>query len=333
MDTKEIAQLLEIQCGVISRRQVLELDGDDNDIERLLRRRVWARVFDGVYVNHTGTLSWEQRAWAAVLLHWPAALAGGSALRAHGLSRGRGGSSTIEIAVALDRHPVDPAGVRSIRLTKFEDAAQLNLSPPRVRVEHAALTVAAKAGTDDEAVAVLADACQLRRTTPDRLASALRGRPRLRRRRLLLEILDDVSSGAYSALERRYFVRVERPHGLPTGSRQRKVRVGRTTAYRDVDYLGLHTLVELDGRLGHELANDRWDDLERDIDSAVAGDLTVRAGWRQVLNPCRLAAAVAKLLMARAWTGAPRPCGPGCPVPNSGDPPAPDAGEPPESAA
>lgn len=224
--------------------------------------------------------------------------------------------------------------MRTVRLTNFEGAAQLNRSPPRLRVEHAALTVAARAGSDDEAMAVLADACQLRRTTPDRLASALRGRPTLKRRRLVLEILDDVASGAYSALERRYLVHVERRHGLPTSLRQqRRVRVGRTTAYRDVDYLGLHTLVELDGRLGHELANDRWDDLERDIDSAVAGDLTVRAGWQQVLNPCRLATAVARILMARGWTGQPRPCGPGCPVGDIGALPAPSAGESPETAA
>ena len=42
------------------------------------------------------------------------------------------------------------------------------------------------------------------------------------------------ASGAYSALERRYLVRVERPHGLPTGARQRRVPDGwRTTYFRD----------------------------------------------------------------------------------------------------
>lgn len=82
MDAKELAGLLEAQSGVIRRRQVLDLGGNDNDIERLLRRRQWARVHTGVYVDHTGPLSWLQRAWAAVLLHWPAALAGASALRA-----------------------------------------------------------------------------------------------------------------------------------------------------------------------------------------------------------------------------------------------------------
>jgi hypothetical protein len=43
---------------------------------------------------------------------------------------------------------------------------------------------------------------------------------------------------------------VEGAHGLPTTARQRRVRVGRANAYRDVEYLGLATVVELDGRLG-----------------------------------------------------------------------------------
>jgi hypothetical protein len=58
MDAKELAALLESQSGVIRRRQVLDLGGTDNDIERPLRRREWARVHTGLYVDHTGPLSW-----------------------------------------------------------------------------------------------------------------------------------------------------------------------------------------------------------------------------------------------------------------------------------
>ncbi|MDP3891593.1 type IV toxin-antitoxin system AbiEi family antitoxin domain-containing protein [Nocardioides sp.] len=86
MDHVAVGRLLRSQAGVVARRQVLECGGTDNDIERLVRRREWARVHTGVYVDHTGPLSWEQRAWAAVLAHWPAALAGAAALRAHDLS-------------------------------------------------------------------------------------------------------------------------------------------------------------------------------------------------------------------------------------------------------
>ncbi|MFD4325120.1 hypothetical protein ACFWQC_10825 [Nocardioides sp. NPDC058538] len=36
------------------------------DIERSVRRNELRRVHPRVYVNHTGPLTWEQRAWAAV---------------------------------------------------------------------------------------------------------------------------------------------------------------------------------------------------------------------------------------------------------------------------
>ncbi len=319
MDEQCIASALRDQAGAISRRQVLECGGTDNDIERMVRRNRWARVHTGVFVNHTGPLTWIQRAWAACPAHAPAALAGQSALRARRL--GSSGSSLhevsddeITIAVAGHRRVSPGAGVRVVHLRHFESLTQLHLSPPVVRLEHALLDVAARERTDAGAVAVLGDACQLGRTTPERLVAALDARPRLPRRALLRMILDDVISGARSALERNYLVNVERPHGLPTGRRQRRVTAGRTVAYRDVEYLGLATVIELDGRLGHERARDRWADADRDLASTLAGDVTVRLGWAQVLEPCRTAAAVATLLLGRGWRGSPRACGPGCAV-------------------
>ena len=74
------------------------------------------------------------------------------------------------------------------------------------------------------------------------------------------------------------------------------------------------TVVELDGRIGHEGVEDGWADLDRDLASAVAGDLTLRAGWKQVLDECRLAAIVAQVLVRRGWPGPPRPCRPDCAV-------------------
>ena len=97
------------------------------------------------------------------------------------------------------------------------------------------------ARTDDGAVAVIADACQTWWSTLQRSFDALVAEPRLRHRRLLSTILEDVACGAYSALERRHLVRVERPHGLPTGQRQRRVSIGKSIAYRHVEYLALST--------------------------------------------------------------------------------------------
>ncbi len=123
MEPESVAVLLDLQCGVISRCQVLEAGGADKDVARCLRRRLWARVHDGVYVNHTGQLTDEQRAWAAVLFYWPAALAGDSALLAHGArttGRRHHEQDRVEVAIAypecgcVSRNPCDEGrGLRS----------------------------------------------------------------------------------------------------------------------------------------------------------------------------------------------------------------------------
>ena len=318
-----LSLLLARQSGVIARRQVLGLGGTDDDIERLLRRRQWARVHVGVYVDHTGPPAWEQRAWAAVLYFFPAALHAASALTAHGMRgpsgrtpRGRGGEEAgppIEVAVAEGRRVARLPGVRVTRLRAFDAAANLSLAPPRVRLEVAVLAEASRLDPA-AAVALLADACQTWRTTPSRLVTALEAMPRLPQRRLLLAILRDVATGAYSLLEHRYLVEVERPHALPTGVRQHRVQRGSRTEFRDVEYPGQATVVELDGRLGHSLTADRWADLERDLASSADGSLTLRIGWRQVLDPCRLAVTVGRILGTRGWPGGVRGCSPGCPA-------------------
>ena len=83
---------------------------------------------------------------------------------------------------------------------------------------------------------------------------------------------------------------------------------------RDARYPDQTTIVELDGRFGHTDAEDKWDDLDRDVAAAVDGELTIRLGWRQSLEPCRVAAALAAILQARGWQGVPRRCGPDCPL-------------------
>jgi hypothetical protein len=194
----------------------------------MLRRREWSRVFDGVYVDHTGPLTDVQRAWAAVLFSSPSALAGRDALRAHGV-RGmepRVGEP-VRVVVPGHRRVAAPPGIRVSCMSAFDRLAQCHLSPPRLRLEPAVLQVASEARREDAAVAVLGDVCQTHRTTPERLPECLRSMSKVGHRTLLQAILDDVASGAYSALERRFLVRVERAHGLPTGIRERRVTIGR----------------------------------------------------------------------------------------------------------
>ena len=136
----------------------------------MVRRKELAPVHDGVFVDHTGTLTWLQRAWAAVLFAAPAALARESAIRAAD-GPGRGGASSGPMHIAIDRKRTSshPQGVRIQRLSNLEQRVLWNASPPRVRLEHALLDVAADATSDYAAIATLADGVQSRRTTGPRL--------------------------------------------------------------------------------------------------------------------------------------------------------------------
>ena len=96
-------------------------------------------------------------------------------------------------------------------MTEFESRISWNLSPPRVRVEHAALDIAGCCPRRADAIALLTDLCQRRRTTPTRLAATLASRRRQPRGAWLSEVLADAGDGALSVLEQAY-LNLERAH-------------------------------------------------------------------------------------------------------------------------
>ena len=204
-----------------------------------------------------------------------------------------------------------------------------NLGPPRLVLEEAVLDVCASAPARTEALAVAADLCQQHRTTAARLLDALGRRRRLRHGAWLRSTLGDVAEGAFSVLEQGYLSRVERAHGLPRGERQAVARASGGVVFRDVEYPQFALVVELDGRVGHELVRDRWRDMERDLVAAAGDSLTLRLSWRHVdQHACATAVRVAGVLQRRGWPGAARPCGPGCAVNGQrGRSPAPAAGD------
>jgi hypothetical protein len=306
-DHLDLAELLEHQSGVISRKQLLE-HASTSDLKRWLRRRELVPVHDGVYVDHTGTLTWDNRAWAAVLRYSPAALAHASATRLDG--------EVIHVAVAEGRHfGRVVSGVRVHRLRDFDRRVQWNRSPPRQRYEDAVISQCDRAESRTQVLDLISDACRSRLTTAERLAEDLARRPSIKDRDWISRVLDDVASGVHSVLESTYLDRVERAHGLPTGRRQERARDSAGVIYRDVLYDDAAVAVELDGRLGHESNRDRWDDMDRDLDAAVDALLTVRLGWRHAeREPCRTAVRLGLVLRARGWPGRPRRCGPDCSV-------------------
>lgn len=307
--------LLDLQDGVVARRQVLALKGEsDATIRRRLRRRDWLPVHPGVYINHTGTLTWRQRAWAAVLYGWPAALSGVSAIRA-GDGPGKREAQEdgpIHITVAHGRTVVKQPGIVIHRSVDFTATVQQNLSPPRVRIEDAVIDAAARSATELATIGVLSDAVRARRTTPARLLDVATRRSRLRRRELILGVLTDATTGTSSVLEVEYLRKVERPHGLPTARRQVRDRLS-GVVYRDAEHEEFDQIIELDGRLGHSTTSERDADFERDLDAATTNRNTLRIGWGQAhVRPCQTAAKLAVLFQRRGWAGHLQRC-PDCP--------------------
>lgn len=308
MHLDAVSELLARQSGVVTRRQLLAARITQARIDTLLRRRDLVAVHPGVYLTHTGAPTWTQRSWAAVLYAGRSALHLGSAL--HQPPKEAAPNGPIDVAVDRTRRVAPRPGLRVHRVGELEDKVQWNLSPPRVRIEVAAVEVAHRATDDLAAISALAAVVGARRTVASRLRTEIDRRGRLRRRAMLTDLLVDLERGTHSVLEHGYLIRVVRPHGLPEPTSQQAGVDGATgTEYRDVAQADLELSVELDGQL-HDGTGARDADADRDLDDLARGWVTPRIRYRQVFaTPCRTAARLAALFAIRGWDGTPRSCG------------------------
>lgn len=223
--------LRRVQDGVVARWQLLAAGASPDDIRRMLRRRELVLDHPGVYRNHTGAPSYEQREWVAVLSAWPAALGGESALRRR--------PGVIEVALAHGRSVTTPTGTVVRRVVDLDARTDPRSTPPRILREHALVDVMARRiGRDDfaGAFAVAAETCHDRTTSPARVRAVLATRSRVPGRPVIDALLTDLADGACSVLEREYLHRVERAHGLPRGRRQARSRATGATTLSDVRY-------------------------------------------------------------------------------------------------
>lgn len=319
--TPGLVELLDDQAGVARLDQLRERGMSRAAVRAHVDAGRWERVFIGVYATLSGPLPRKSELWAAVLACGPGAvLSHESAAECHGLQEPVSGS-VVHVTVPVTRRVVAQDGIRVHYLLRLPEARHPTLSPPRLRIEDTVLGLTDAALSGEIAMALVLRACQRRLTVPDRLSAAMARRKKMRWRTMLEGALDDARGGVQSLLERRYLYRVERAHGLPAGERQLPGMVNGRRVWRDVYYRGYRTLVELDGRLGHE-GDGRLHDLRRDNAATVHGDDTLRFGWPDVTDTaCRAAEQVALVLARNGWIGEPRSCGRGCTLrwPRSGD--------------
>lgn len=305
--------LVQSQAGVVTRHQALAYGMSRSAVEGEVRSRRWQRVHPRVYATFSGPLSPWTRLFAALLYSGHGAVVSGeTAAQLWGLVDG-GLREPFHLTVPADRRVRPRPGIVIRRSRHVADDTHPVLHPPRLRIEPTVLEQVDRCRTVDEALAVVARACQRRLTTPDRLVAACRRRLNLRWRHVVLPALADVASGAHSVLELRYLRDVERAHGLPSGERQHRLRSGLRTLWLDVRYRAFRTRVELDGRLGHDEPEDRQRDRRRDNAGVVAGEETLRYGWADVTaHACECAREVAAVLHRNGWAGKARRCGNEC---------------------
>ena len=310
------SRLAEVQSGIVSRGQIVELGLTATQAKANLNAGRWRRMLPGVYATFTGPVDPIGMAWAAVLYAGPgSAVAGRAALWLwSGLDEP---PDTVAVAVPESRRVRPQPGIRVERRRGLNGAAALSLRhpsarPARLRLEEVLLDQT-RVGTASSAVDLVLGATQRRLTTAAHLRRSIEARPRLRWRGVLREALADVQDGVASPLEARYRHDVERRHRLPAGARNRpEPRPGGGHRYRDVRYRDWRVIVELDGREAHP-THEAFRDLHRDNSSAVVGDVTLRYGWRDVAaNPCAVAGQVAAVLRLGGWTGQARPCSADC---------------------
>lgn len=242
------------QDGVLSRIQALAGGLGEDSWQWRIERGDWQRVLPGVAVGHSGVVTDRQRAWAAVLHSGEgAALTGDVALIEHGMKLDR--PDTVHVAVP-HRRVVRPQALATgesaaeplvlHRLRRLSDWVHPVRNPPVLRAAPAALHAVAWAPTDRAGEWRLAAVVQQGRARVGDLRAALGQMPRLPRRGLIGDVLDDVELGAHAASELD-FLRFLRRHSLPLPDRlQRPVRSG-TLRYLDAWWERQRVTAEIDG--------------------------------------------------------------------------------------
>jgi very-short-patch-repair endonuclease len=300
------------QGGIVSRTQLLAAGRTDVLVRQRIRSRRWQTVFPGVYATYTGNVDYHGRILAGLLY------AGADARWSHYTAAEQQGLIAVRtdrpVYVTVPRRVRPQPGLVITRSTARENRTS-SAVPPRTTRAHAVLEVVDIAESLDDAVAVVAEACQSGNVSAAQLARALRSRRGLTYRHQLGPVLEDVAAGTHSVLEVRYLQDIERRHGLPTGTRQRAVGA----EFTDVAYERHGVVVELDGRL-HLEPTQRWRDMDRDNRATLRTERSLRYGWTDVVSrPCQVAVQVLAALRMSGQAVAAHACGSACPV--QGEPP------------
>lgn len=310
---RDLAAIIDEYDGVLSTAMALR-----HMTEKQLRWRVssgrWQKPGRGVIVAQSGPLTERQILQATLLRAGPrAALAGLTAARLDGFT----GFDDKKLFADRPMYLLVPYGYRQrtppLRLTVVTHYSQFLADadvhparqPRRTRIARSLIDSAAWMPADRGAMAVLAAGVQQRLVRVDDLRSVVDRIETLRRRKLIIEALDDIAGGAQALSELDFTRLVVHAFALPEPSRQSARRDSRgRRRWTDVLWDEYKVMVEVDGAQHTEDPLQRWDDMERDIDLSLDGYLTLRfPAWLVRKNPEYVASRILEALRKAGYQG------------------------------
>src|SRR3954451_17000009 len=264
---------LRAQCGVATRSQLRRLGWTEWQIEAQIEGRRWRLLNEHVVATPNGPLTPSQRVWAVDLsapgLH---GMAGLTAMQMWGVTGFE--TDTVQMLVPRGGHvlPVADVIVEIHESRRFgPDDVVHGRAPQLVRLARA--TVDAAAWSEDlwTAYRVLVAPVQQRRLRATHLRAEIIAATRMRYRRQLLALANDLCGGA-EALSEVEFLRSCRRHGLPRPVCQRRMDNAGHWRYLDATFVRADESllrVEIDGGIHLSLAvrsRDTLKDNEANLD-------------------------------------------------------------------
>ena len=266
------APFLAAQHGVMTRAQALTLM-TRHQLYRLVSSGRWARPARGVFVNHTGPLSPDQRDWVALLAAPPGSVLGGLTALAHdGFATTRPPTPVVVAPMSAATVAYDDLDLHWSIYLDERDVHPLR-TPPRTRPARSVIDAASWEQHDKRAREIVLSAAQKGVVAPRTLREALVRRSTCRHRALIVESYLDAAGGIQS-LPERSFDEIRREVGLPRPERQAVVRRADGRYYLDVWWKAFNLAVEVHG-IPHMLV-EQWDgDLLRLNEVVIDGRRTL----------------------------------------------------------
>jgi very-short-patch-repair endonuclease len=259
------------QGDVLSRRQLYERGLTRAEVRAEIKARRWRRFGDQCVL--TGPGDQTSRWWRALFEVGPrAVLDGVTALQAAGMTTIT--DDVIHVAIPKSASPRGCRGVRVHETRRYRDEDVIKQGIPRMTPATASVHAALWARSPAQAALFVVAPVQQRLVSVPDLAEAVALVKKDPRRKLLRQLVTDVSEGIQSIGERD-FARACKRRGFPKPTRQEMRRLPSGRVFYDVTWAQYRVRVELDG-LQHLRVEQAGRDALKQNAATIAGDRVLR---------------------------------------------------------